>query len=716
MIKPKIATFDIETEDSLDVIGASGRILCYTVNDSHTDINHAFILGRVNHILVRQKIIEFFSPYPKLLKKYPELRDPKIVVYMCEDESKLLMNFIKFSRKILQPDIYTGWNVVGFDFKYMINRMKKHFKLPYEAISELKSVELALRGDRSGIRKDVLRMKGIPVLDLQSGYEKIKKSDISFDSLEYISNKELGVGKMPRKSIAEMYRNDPDKLLAYNIVDVMLTKMIDDKVGITNYFVSMSQLSTCDINEVFNNSVYIDSYFLSKLFGKYCAISKSSRKVREITGGKVFDPAKGIHYFLLIIDFKSLYPMIMLTFDMSPETKDPNGDLEAFNGVRFNSKKKGFVSGVIKELVDDRAKIQKLLAEAEPDSDEYYALYRLQETRKESTNSMFGALDCGSFRFVDEDVAEAITTTGQALIKLSKKVIEEMGEEIIAGDTDSLFIKIKSTPLRGEIDDCVDNPKGEGGRIVLPQDLVDKYVDYCLKRGKFLIEELQKKYTEVLLKRGCKEHFIEMKFEKITRKSVFTGVKKKHAHCVYYDEDSDKKFVNYIFEKGFQTRRGDAAVITKSVQKRLYDMFLKEDSTKDEVYDYLVDIYSNFESEPWGALGIPKTVRRPLSEYKVKAAHVKAAYWSNRNLGKKFKGSGDKLFYFYVKETPKHMESTEIIGLQYGDDWPKGVKIDYKEMMRVCLDKPLEGLMDIYGLTPSEIKSSGTQPSCDGYV
>jgi len=257
-IVPRYWIIDIETDDSgeefADAMHPSAEVVSISIYDNYSDSFYGIINCRGNIDAMRQKVdAEEIMSWFKT--EYDESRN--ITILYAFDEKTLFDTFdsLLVNNNI---DLISGWYVKDFDLSYLAQRaMRRKYKFP-----EWKS-----KGG-FGLEKYV-------IVDCFEAYKKIRLKRLVSYSLEYVSQTELGVGKVERRSIHHMYENSPDLLMKYNIQDVRLVDLLNQKKKIFRYFLNLSKLAGCEMPDVFHNSWVVDSYILHELNGKYVAPTKA---------------------------------------------------------------------------------------------------------------------------------------------------------------------------------------------------------------------------------------------------------------------------------------------------------------------------------------------------------------------------------------------------------------------------------------------------------
>ena len=514
------------------------------------------------------------------------------------DERALLQAFVREVERC-DPDIFIGWNVVGFDFRVLHERARRL------------QVSLNLGRDRSRIQviqsangKWFCRIAGRVVLD---GIDTLKGATYQFESfsLENVSNQLLHRGKLlghqqdeglnKGEEIQQVYRTDPRKLAEDNLEDCKLVWDIFEHAQLLHYLIERSRLTGLPLDKVGGSAASFDNLYLPRLHRKgYVApVYASGESQMGAPGGYVMESRPGLYNQVLVLDFKSLYPSIIRTFMVDPfalaegtGTECPPDDLvPGFNHAIF-SRKEAILPGIIERLwqARDRAKAEKNAP--------------LSQAIKIIMNSFYGVLGSDVCRFFDQRLSGSITLRGhEILMRTQEKIEEEFGYKVIYGDTDSVFVWLGD-------DFPVDKTPEEGRRL-----------ETFLNR--WWQEEIQQRF-------GLPCH-LELEYETHYRRFLMPtmrhsekGTKKRYAGIRHFTDGSEE-----LIFKGLESVRSDWTPLARRVQRELYRLVFS-----DMPYtDYLKQIVNQLKAgELDDELVYRKRLRRPLGEYsKNRPPHVQAA-------------------------------------------------------------------------------------------
>ena len=402
----------------------------------------------------------FSGHYVQLYWKETRGIDHEYIRYF-RDEISMLNAFIDYIRET-RPDIIVSFT--KFDMLVLIRRMRD-LKLPYRKLSDISKVYVSSEKEeessesdnkKKSRRSDYLSIGGIEYIDLQEVYERVEGGQ-RFQTLDYISKVVLGYGKIPLKynSIGETWKHDYKNVLYYNLRDVHLIKEIDNKLKlIDEYLDPIRRKVGCSFNDAMYAARVADISYLRLLHGKIILRTRPVEKVRRrYTGAIVLRAIPGIHDWVVCVDFKSLYPSIIRTFNIGWDTYDASGDIP-LEGARYVSDTKSWTVQLLEEMAPilEENKRQQKIAKEKGDWELLNALKRRRLAYKSIVNGIYGFFGfpgdperhLPASRFYSIAIAESITTAARNILKKSIEICKEIGYEAIMGDTDSLFVKMKT--------------------------------------------------------------------------------------------------------------------------------------------------------------------------------------------------------------------------------------------------------------------------------
>ncbi|KPN30748.1 DNA polymerase [Halolamina pelagica] len=319
---------------------------------------------------------------PEMLDEYEQIADSGSVdVRVFDEEPAMLDAFVEYIEET-NPDVLTGWNFEDFDMPYVLDRLEMvDPSTEYDLdIDRLSRVDEVWRSDWGG--PDV---KGRVVFDLLYGYKQIVIKELESFRLDAIGERELDVGKEHYSGdIGDLWEQDPEQLLEYNLRDVELCVEIDRKQSVIAFWDEVRSFVGCKLEDAPTAGDAVDMYVLHKAYGEFGLPSKGQQEAaEEFEGGAVFEPISGVKENVTVLDLKSLYPMSMATINSSPETKvDPEEyDGETYHapdGTHFRKEPDGIMREMIDELLTEREEKKELRDQHDPDSEAYERYDRQQ--------------------------------------------------------------------------------------------------------------------------------------------------------------------------------------------------------------------------------------------------------------------------------------------------------------------------------------------------
>jgi len=724
-----IMTFDIEVEMNSglpDIETASNAITSIAGHDSVTNDYFVYVVNKGEKIdkTIKGAKVESF-----------------------DTEEGLLSAFMTKWREI-NPTIVTGWNIDYFDVTYLYNRYKLLFGQQFaNQLSPIGKVSYNKYRSRYIIG-------GVSCLDYLALYKCYNFTELPNYRLDTVASIELGRGKIEYEgNLDQLFRDDIEKFIEYNLVDVELVVDLDKKLQ----FIDLAR-AICHTGHVFYEDFLFSSKWLEGAILTFLrrsgrvAPNKPRRKPRnedgsdgegKFTGAYVKEPKPGLYKWVYDLDLTSLYPSIIMSINISPETKigklkdysaedHMKGRLETYtimdvdgnefptlskdkfnafieknkysvaaNGVLYRTDKVGIIPEVLNVWFNKRVEYKDLMKKygKEGNDDKYKFYGKRQLVQKIMLNSLYGVLGLPSFRFYDVDNAEATTITGQTVIKTTElianqyysKVIGKEDDYNVYTDTDSVFYQ--AAPLVKSR-----NPE-------LNEDSDEEMIPAILSAAKEVETHINKVY-DTMAKRlfNIDSHKFDIKQETIA-KGGFWVSKKRYAQWIINDNEVD---CDKLDVKGLDVKRSSFPTYFKEVMKTvLLDILRSVD--KKEIDTKILDYKKEMEDRPFidiaknsAVKGMSKytTKTQVLGEFKKGSpAHVKAAITYNQLLAfykvpYKYEPmkDGDKIKWVYLKKNPLGLEAT---GLKGHNDPPQILKlveqyIDYDKIW----EKELENKLD----------------------
>lgn len=405
-----------------------------------------------------------------------EYGDADIELVVSDTEVGMLNSFIDYVRE-RGFDLISGWNFTDFDYQYIIDRINTLDNNGEDIYASWLSPF-----DRCGYSSNpMMQIRGLPSFDqLKAFCDKLTFSNWRSRSLEYVANEELGVGKIDDVNINKDWKNTPSRLIAYNIVDVILTVALDDANDIHNFFYEMTDACSIPVYDGFYEKRLVDGYVMSRRRKDEVLPTADESELVENAGGYVAEAINGMKEHVGVVDLKSLYPSAIITWNLStetvsttpenfneyvkipkvPEPKDVVGKIEEdqieWDWLYASLDKEGIIPRTSKKLFEKRNREKEKMKEAENGSKEEKKWERKQGATKIIMNSIYGNLSSQYYRLSNEYLGDATTSTARYTLWKGENSIEEMGYEHIYSDTDSHFIQLTEDTVEGRVAELID--------------------------------------------------------------------------------------------------------------------------------------------------------------------------------------------------------------------------------------------------------------------
>ena len=475
-----------------------------------------------------------------------------VTYIQCESETHLFKEFLVFWEKH-QPDVITGWNTEFFDIPYLCNRITHLFgEDELKRLSPWGSVQ-SRDIYKMGRNHQTYNIQGVAALDYFDLYRKFTYTAQESYRLDHIAKVELGESKSgnPYETFREWYTNDFQSFIEYNIQDVEIVDKLEDKMKLIELCLTMAYDAKVNYTDVLGSVRYWDVLIYNHLREKNIVIpqKKEQKKVEQFEGAYVKDPQVGMHKWVMSFDLNSLYPHLIMQYNISPETLIPNckkmdGLVDKIlegkarnttthcmtpNGAFFRKDKRGFLPELMENMYNDRVKYKRLMLQAQQEYEntkdksllkDISRYNNIQMAKKISLNSAYGAIGNNWFRYFDLLVATAITTSGQLSIRWIEKALNvylnkilntKKIDYVIASDTDSVYITF---------DRLVDNVFDEGTETV-------KIINFLDTIAKEKLEPfINKSYAALASEMNAYDQKMVMAREVIADKGIWTAKKR----------------------------------------------------------------------------------------------------------------------------------------------------------------------------------------------
>ncbi|MDA8915467.1 DNA polymerase [bacterium] len=445
-----------------------------------------------------------------------------ITYIRCKSEKSLIMEFMKFWIKNY-PDVITGWNTKFFDIPYLFNRIRnlvdekvlKRFS-PWNLVER---ETIVVRG-RPQTHYNIF---GISMLDYLDLYQKFIPTKQESYKLDYIGKVELGKGKdeMPYDTFREWYTKDFQSFIDYNIQDVEIVDGLEDKLKLIELVLTMAYEAKVNYTDVFSQVRMWDMLIYNYLKKDNIMIPPKEDNIKEdkYDGAYVKDPITGMHNWIVSFDINSLYPHLIMQYNISPEkiigVKSSGVSVDKLlnhatplthlktegacitpNGAMFKTDSPGFLPRLMESMYNDRVKFKTLEFKAKQEYQktkdktllkEISRCHNIQWSKKIALNSAYGAIGNQYFRYYDVRQATAITSSGQFVIRFIEKNVNEYMNKIlkthdkvdyiVASDTDSIYLTLDKLVQAT----CKDKSKADTLKFLnkVVNSRIEPFIDKC---------------------------------------------------------------------------------------------------------------------------------------------------------------------------------------------------------------------------------------------
>ena len=683
----------------------------------------------------------------------------------CFDEIDLIKRFIDEWTGDY-PDIITGWNVKFFDIPYLVNRITKLLGEEFaKRLSPWNTLNERIVNIMGREQKTYVPL-GIAVLDYIEMYKKFAPGGASQESykLDAICHVELNERKMSYEeygSLHTLYRDNYQKFIEYNIRDVELVEKLDDKLKLIDLALTLAYDSKTNYEDVFQQTRMWDALIYNHLKKMGIVIPPLERHSKDSAyiGAYVKDPQVGRHNWVASFDLNSLYPHLIMQFNISPEMliepEEYTQTMRALisseigvddlltgridtsrlinesctltpNGQFFRTKEQGFLAKMMEDMYNDRSVYKKKAIQAKKDLEKetdqlkrieiekLIARYNnLQLAKKVCLNSAYGALGNQFFRFFDIRQASAITTSGQLAIRWIEKKLNEylnklLGntdkDYVIASDTDSIYLSLDELVGRT----IIEKDPNTGTREIIQ--FLDKVCETKIQPF------IDKSYSELAKYTNAYRQKMMMKREALADTGIWTA-KKRYILNVYNNEG-----VEYAKPKvkvmGLEMIKSSTPTACREKLSESIDVILN--GTEDDMINFIEKFRKEFESLDPADIAFPRGVNG-IEQYTDKKSgmfakgtpiHVRGSILYNfhlekKKLTKKYTkiNEGEKIKFIYLKE-PNSIQSN-VISFQQVIPQEFGLMeyIDYQTQFEKSFLDPLKIILDCIGWKTEKVDS-----------
>ena len=710
----KIFTLDIETtcEDGFpDPDTAKETIICITVK------NHS------NKQILTWGTGDFIS------------KKTNVTYVKCQNEKHMLLEFLKFWCKN-HPDIVTGWNVKFFDIPYVMNRMR--FIFDNDTINKMSPWNY-VNADRIQLGKknqQYWNILGVSVLDYFDLYKKFTYVRQESYRLNYIAKVELGESKLdnPYETFKDFYTKDYQKFVEYNIQDVELVDKLEDKMKLIELCLTMAYEAKVNYTDVYSQVRCWDTIIYNHLLKKNIIIPprEDHDKDTQYEGAYVKDPQLGLHNWIVSFDLNSLYPHLIMQYNLSPETlvgvQPKNMGVENYlnekfnlqwardknvtvapNGSMYRRDKQGFLPELMEKMYGDRVVFKKKTIEAKKEfqktkdpiyKNEISRCNNIQMAKKIALNSAYGAIGNQYFRYFDVRIAEAITLGGQLSIRWVERDVNKFMNKllntdnvnyVVASDTDSIYLKLDKLVEKV----CKDKSPQQITDFInkAAEDKIQKVIDDSFNNLAKYVNAYQQKMI--------------MKREAIANKAIW--VAKKRYMMNVFDEEGIRFDIPKLKIMGVEAVKSSTPEVCRGKIKDAIRVIMND--SEDALIKFVADFKEVFKTLSPEEVAFPRSCNYldkyvdPNSIYKKGTPiHVKGALIYNHHilknkLQRKYPliKDGDKIKFLMLRQ-PNTVKDTVVsfaTKIPYEFDLHKYV--DYETQFTKTFTDPLRFVLDSIG-------------------
>ena len=714
--KIQLYTIDIETKSEggfPDVESVSEELLLITIQDFNTKQITTWGVGPFNNT---QKNVNYRQ---------------------FHDEYTMLSDFIEWWSNNT-PDVVTGWNCEFFDFPYLAGRIQR--VLGEKLMKRLSPWSLVTQQEVfvQGRKNFCIDIGGVAVLDYMRLYRWSPgtPNQESF-RLDYIAQQELGQKKLDHSefdTFKDFYTHGWQKFVEYNIIDVELVDRLEDKLKLIELALTMAYDAKVNYQDIFYQVRLWDCIIYNYLKKQNIVIppKEGQKKDEKYAGAYVKEPIPGKYDWVVSFDLNSLYPHLIMQYNISPETlleeRHPSTTVERIlneelnfelykdyavcaNGAMYRKDAQGFLPELMQKYYNERVIFKKRMIEAKKQNEktptsalkkEIARCNNIQMAKKISLNSAYGAIGNQYFRYYKLANAEAITLSGQVSIRwienrmnqyLNKILKTDNKDYVIASDTDSIYLHLG--PL-------VDH--------IFPEGVCDKgkVVEFLNKACETQIEPfIEKSYQALATYVNAYDQKMFMKRENIADRGIWTA-KKRYILNVH-----DSEGVRYAEPKlkimGIEAVKSSTPAPCRKMIKDVLKLMMN--GTEDDVISFIDGCRKEFKSLPPEDISFPRTVSNVDKHRSVSAIYEKGTpihargallfnhYIKKNNLTQKYSliKNGEKIKFCYLKK-PNPLQENIISFIQ---DFPRELGIDkyvdYDLQFEKSFLEPLKTILDSIG-------------------
>ena len=662
--------------------------------------------------------------------------------FVYDNERQMLMNFMEWWVQNT-PDILTGWNVNLYDVPYIARRLNRvlgekwmRSLSPWNRTNER---EVYVQGRRN-YAYDV---SGINILDYLDLYRKFTYSNQESYRLDHIAFVELGQRKVDHseyENFKDFYTRDWQKFIEYNIQDVELIDRLEDKMKLLDLAITMSYDAKVNFEDVYSQVRMWDTMIYNYLTDRKVVVppKKGAKKDDKYAGAYVKEPKPGCYDWVVSFDLNSLYPHLIMQYNISPETlretRHPSASVERIlnqeidftedyatcaNGAQYRKDIHGFLPEMMQTIYDERKIYKGKMLQAKRDYEvqpsaklqkDISKFNNIQMARKIQLNSAYGAIGNQYFRYYNLANAEAITLSGQVSIRWIEqrmneylnKILKTEGEDyVIASDTDSIYLHLG--PL---VQTVFKGRETSNEKIV---NFLDKVCDMELEKY------ISSSYEALANYVNAYEQKMFMKRETIANKGIWTAKKRYILNA--WDIEGVRFKEPKLKVMGIECVKSSTPSACRDKIKECLNVIMNEG--EEEAQKFIADFKDNFTELPIEDISFPRGCNNlnkwahPATLYaKGTPIHVRGALLYNfhnkkNKLTHKYPliQDGEKIKFVYLKTPNKIGENVISFLNTFPREFGLDKAVDYDLQFQKSFLEPIKVIMDTIGWKPEKVAS-----------
>ena len=654
-------------------------------------------------------------------------------------ESELLEDFLQWWVSET-PDVITGWNCNLYDIPYICRRVERvlgeKWKKSLSPWNRVLDREIVIRG-RKQLAYDIA---GVTVLDYLDLYQKFTYSAQASYRLDHIAEVELGENKLDHseyENFKAFYTNDWQKFVEYNIHDVELVDQLEGKMKLIELALSLAYDAKVNLSDVYSQVRMWDTLIYNDLKKRNVVVppKRGERKNEQYAGAYVKEPKPGMYDWVVSFDLNSLYPHLIMQYNISPETlvdrRHPSASVEGLlardvqisgdfavcaNGAQYRRDIHGFLPEIMQRIYDERTIYKKKMIQAKKDYEsspsdklrkDISKFNNIQMARKIQLNSAYGAIGNQYFRYYNLANAEAITLSGQVSIRwienkmntyLNKLLKTEDYDYVIASDTDSIYLHL------GPLVEKVFQNREKSDQSTLR--FLEKVCDVEFEKY------IENSYEELATYVNAYSQKMVMKRENIANKGIWTA--KKRYILNVWNSDGVQYAEPKLKMMGIEAVKSSTPMPCRGAIKEALELVMTKQES--DVQKFIAQFRKKFESMPLEDISFPRSCNNIEKFTSTKdiygkgcPIHVRGSLLYNHYVKKHkiqnkfpFIQEGEKIKYLYLRKPNRIGENVISFFQTLPTEFELDGSVDYEVQFDKSFLSPIKGILDAIGWTPEK--------------